>query len=781
MATKYKCPYCDHMRMTKDELIGHIDEEHREMIPEGWSAGRLAFKIIYKKDHGTCVVCKRPTEWNDKRCKYQRLCGDPNCRKALRDAALKNHIKVYKCKTLLNSPIHQEKMLRNRKISGEYKFRDGGKIGYVGSYEKNFLEFMDKSLDVKSDEIIEPGPVFEYDMEGKKHFWITDFLYIPYNLVIEVKDGGDNPNKRNMPMYRKKEAMKDKLITEKGTYNYLKLTNNNFAQLLEIFAVMRMQMMNDEPENRRVVIRVNEDTDLLNEAVDSKYTRSYKNLDEFCKYIKSPQEVSNWFFVNKVRWPYDNWVNFHRRHLPKIIRNEWDDSRGLSITWPDEILRTKTAICFDHAVFMHYCCERYGYKNELLSIHIIFSHPIYGTIMVGHCVCVYEIPKEGWFIFNYFDDYNSNPGPFNSLQESIKAYQNIYVDMVQGLEKGFRKYKIKPILKQVNTYIFNDKDSKWLDDYYNKQPIFQGDFAIQSEGFLKWMKTADTANPGRLYWIEEMIVDSKLANKIKNPINRLKNFLKENASLLNEASSNKRFCLPLDPKGLKNGQYFVCANTHVPNVALQTVQLSAFFSAIVSLIWGVAFIPQLIFALKFTTMINAATITDQIFARDFMILDKDSVDNFSDRLLNYPIRSVDDGQVVEVKKYQMPYGNCVIIKHSDCYSLYAHIIEGGIKVREGQKIKRGQVIGLCGSTGNSSAPHLHFEMTLTKPGGAITAVPKLLTDFERFNCKEFSVGDIYIDGYKDPDNFIKKLYDNASKGNYKTSNGDIPSFCFIKK
>ena len=97
MATKYKCPYCDARGLTKEDLAGHIDDQHREMIPEGWSAGRLAFKIIYKKDHGTCVVCKKDTQWNEKRCKYQRLCGDPKCKKTLRDAALKNHIKVYKC------------------------------------------------------------------------------------------------------------------------------------------------------------------------------------------------------------------------------------------------------------------------------------------------------------------------------------------------------------------------------------------------------------------------------------------------------------------------------------------------------------------------------------------------------------------------------------------------------------------------------------------------------------------------------------------------------------
>jgi len=55
-------------------------------------------------------------------------------------------------------------------------------------------------------------------------------------------------------------------------------------------------------------------------------------------------------------------------------------------------------------------------------------------------------------------------------------------------------------------------------------------------------------------------------------------------------------------------------------------------------------------------------------------------------------------------------GNHVIIQHSAYeFSLYAHLIPGSLEVSEGQKIKRGGLIGLCGNSGHSTEPHLHFH------------------------------------------------------------------------
>ncbi|QXE35363.1 M23 family metallopeptidase [Streptomyces sp. GMY02] len=63
------------------------------------------------------------------------------------------------------------------------------------------------------------------------------------------------------------------------------------------------------------------------------------------------------------------------------------------------------------------------------------------------------------------------------------------------------------------------------------------------------------------------------------------------------------------------------------------------------------------------------------------------------------------------------YGNAIVIKHGDgTYSQYAHLSK--IQVHVGQYVKTGQQIALSGNTGNSSGPHLHFEIRTTPNYGS---------------------------------------------------------------
>lgn len=59
-------------------------------------------------------------------------------------------------------------------------------------------------------------------------------------------------------------------------------------------------------------------------------------------------------------------------------------------------------------------------------------------------------------------------------------------------------------------------------------------------------------------------------------------------------------------------------------------------------------------------------------------------------------------------------GNAVFIQHSEYeVSILAHLKFDSVKVKVGDKVKRGQLIGLCGNSGNSSEPHLHYHLQNT--------------------------------------------------------------------
>ncbi|GAB2955819.1 M23 family metallopeptidase [Streptomyces pseudoechinosporeus] len=73
------------------------------------------------------------------------------------------------------------------------------------------------------------------------------------------------------------------------------------------------------------------------------------------------------------------------------------------------------------------------------------------------------------------------------------------------------------------------------------------------------------------------------------------------------------------------------------------------------------------------------------------------------------------------------YGNAIVIRHGNgTYSQYAHLSR--VEVQAGQIVATGQRIGLSGNTGNSSGPHLHFEIrTSANYGSAIDPVRFLRT------------------------------------------------------
>jgi murein DD-endopeptidase MepM/ murein hydrolase activator NlpD/urea transporter len=117
-----------------------------------------------------------------------------------------------------------------------------------------------------------------------------------------------------------------------------------------------------------------------------------------------------------------------------------------------------------------------------------------------------------------------------------------------------------------------------------------------------------------------------------------------------------------------------------------------------------------------------------------------------------PVLAAADGTVVKVENdvpdnpigfvdLDRNWGNVVMLYHAPgVYSLVAHLAWQSVTVREGQVVRRGEVVGLCGSSGRSPQPHLHFQLqgspllgAPTRPcafeGGVLFSepVPRLVT------------------------------------------------------
>jgi hypothetical protein len=140
-------------------------------------------------------------------------------------------------------------------------------------------------------------------------------------------------------------------------------------------------------------------------------------------------------------------------------------------------------------------------------------------------------------------------------------------------------------------------------------------------------------------------------------------------------------------------------------------------------------------------------VRNQRFAVDFNILDEIGRSHIGDETLNESffafgkevmapaggvvteaIDGVRDNPPFLANEYSA-VGNCVIIQHSDSeFSVLAHLKNGSVRVKAGDKVTRGEIIGLCGNSGSSTEPHLHYHLQNTANLAEATGIKLYISD-----------------------------------------------------
>lgn len=171
-------------------------------------------------------------------------------------------------------------------------------------------------------------------------------------------------------------------------------------------------------------------------------------------------------------------------------------------------------------------------------------------------------------------------------------------------------------------------------------------------------------------------------------------------------------------------------------------------------------------------------IPTQRYAYDFVILDDENHSFCGDdkEVTNYycyskEILAPEDGVVVEIKNNSKDSillgmgkfiprskhiaGNYIVIRHGQNeYSTLAHLKKDSFFVKVGDKVSKGQVVALCGNTGSSTEPHLHFQLQNGQSFYSSVGLP----------IKFDSISVTSIDGYEkfDPRSHMK--YEDIIKG-----------------
>ena len=248
----------------------------------------------YRKNIGKCVICKKPTSWNEEKGRYNRFCSD-ECVKKYVEIRNKRMLDKYGTTNLASIPEFQkDKLMANRSIAKTYTFKDGGQKIVLSNIEYGILEYLDNK-GYTSEEVEAPASVvIPYKFEGKNLNHIPDIFVKPLNLIISGKDGLDNPNMSpHFIKDRKKNIAIFKEILDNWNFNYVQVEGEKEVKALDSTFITIEKLT----KKGRVVIPPRIDFALLYSEgwfTPPKYAKEFEGV-EFPAFILGSGEKDKYF------------------------------------------------------------------------------------------------------------------------------------------------------------------------------------------------------------------------------------------------------------------------------------------------------------------------------------------------------------------------------------------------------------------------------------------------------------------------------------------------------
>lgn len=257
-----RCPLCKRMYVNKLAVYSHIENSHADQLPDGMSGGEYYYRLKYGHG-GKCVICHKDTLWNYKTNKFKRFCENPACKQKYKELFRKRMIGKYGKTHLTDDPEQQRKMLAARKISGLYQWSDGsGKIPYTGTYELDFLKYIDLILDFEFTDVNAPSPhTYTYTFQGAEHFYIPDFYIESLNLEVEIK-ASDNTHHKIVAVDHVKEKLKDDVMRSQNVFNYIKIYDKDYTEFTKL-----VQELKEKDDVTKDIIIIAEDPVINDPAI----------------------------------------------------------------------------------------------------------------------------------------------------------------------------------------------------------------------------------------------------------------------------------------------------------------------------------------------------------------------------------------------------------------------------------------------------------------------------------------------------------------------------------